>query len=425
MLLDYRLPDIDGLAVLRELKELDPDVLVILLTSFVNVETAVEAMKLGAYHFANKPFNLDDVACDGRAARSKRHGCGARCGSCAPTRRGPTACTAIVGQFVGDGIAAAAGREGRRQPGLDRAADRRERHRQGPGRQGDPLQQRPRGAAVHEHHLFGAAGAAARERAVRPRARRLHRRAACRSAGCSRAPTAARSSSTRSARWCRRSRPSCCAFSRRRASSASAAPADIHVDVRVVAATNRNLEEEVAEGPVPQRPVLPPERPADAAAAAARSSPRTCRRWSSTYVDTLQHASSRSGSRGVSPAACAAAQDYGWPGNVRELRNVVERAMLLAEGDRLEAEGLRRRCKAGAGTGRPVRAAGGRRRPRGARAQPGRAGARTRRREPDRRPPTCSVSIGTRSATGSRSSGLPVHTRSATRTFSIFDAVRR
>ena len=39
----------------------------ILLTSFVSVETAVEAMKLGAFHFANKPFNLDDIVDDGRA----------------------------------------------------------------------------------------------------------------------------------------------------------------------------------------------------------------------------------------------------------------------------------------------------------------------------------------------------------------------
>ena len=40
---------------------------------------------------------------------------------------------------------------------------------------------------------------------------------------------------------------------------------------------------------------------------------------------------------GVSPAAAALLKGYGWPGNVRELRNVVERAMLLTEGDRLEA----------------------------------------------------------------------------------------
>ena len=62
VLLDYKLPDFDGVTVLKRLKELDPDTLVILLTAYASVETAVEAMKEGAYHFANKPFDLDDVA---------------------------------------------------------------------------------------------------------------------------------------------------------------------------------------------------------------------------------------------------------------------------------------------------------------------------------------------------------------------------
>ena len=62
VLLDYKLPDGDGLQVLKKLKERDPDVLVILLTAFSSIETAVEAMKHGAYHYANKPFNLDEIA---------------------------------------------------------------------------------------------------------------------------------------------------------------------------------------------------------------------------------------------------------------------------------------------------------------------------------------------------------------------------
>jgi two-component system, NtrC family, response regulator AtoC len=62
VLLDYRLPDTDGVAILRKIKEFDQDILVILLTAYASVETALEALKLGAYHFAKKPFNLDEVA---------------------------------------------------------------------------------------------------------------------------------------------------------------------------------------------------------------------------------------------------------------------------------------------------------------------------------------------------------------------------
>jgi len=62
VLLDYKLPDGDGLQVLRRINEVTPDTQVILMTASSTVENAVEAMKLGAYHYVNKPFNLDEVA---------------------------------------------------------------------------------------------------------------------------------------------------------------------------------------------------------------------------------------------------------------------------------------------------------------------------------------------------------------------------
>ena len=82
--------------------------------------------------------------------------------------------------------------------------------------------------------------------------------------------------------------------------------ADIRVDVRVIAATNRNLEEEVQAGPVPRGPVLPAERAADRAAAAARALD-DIRRWS-TSTSTSSTASSRSTSAACRPARCVC-----WP----------------------------------------------------------------------------------------------------------------
>lgn len=60
-LLDIRMPGIDGLELQRKLKEAQPDATVIIMTAYASVESAVEAMKQGAYDYIIKPFNPDDL----------------------------------------------------------------------------------------------------------------------------------------------------------------------------------------------------------------------------------------------------------------------------------------------------------------------------------------------------------------------------
>jgi DNA-binding NtrC family response regulator len=61
ILLDIILPDLDGLKVLEEIKRAEPDALVIMITATKTVKTAVEAMKLGAYDYVTKPFDVDEL----------------------------------------------------------------------------------------------------------------------------------------------------------------------------------------------------------------------------------------------------------------------------------------------------------------------------------------------------------------------------
>ena len=64
ILLDIILPDLDGLKVLEKIKQSDPDIIVIMITATKTVKTAVEAMKLGAYDYVTKPFDIDELASD-------------------------------------------------------------------------------------------------------------------------------------------------------------------------------------------------------------------------------------------------------------------------------------------------------------------------------------------------------------------------
>jgi transcriptional regulator with PAS, ATPase and Fis domain len=113
---------------------------------------------------------------------------------------------------------------------------------------------------------------------------------------------------------------------------------DIRVDVRVVAATNRSLEDEVKAGKFREdlfyrlqvMPILLPplrERKGDLL------------RLANFFIDHYNR-EFRKRTRGLTPAAVALVEKHTWPGNIRELRNTLERAMLLSNGDWIDADDL-------------------------------------------------------------------------------------
>jgi DNA-binding NtrC family response regulator len=72
ILLDLRLPDVDGLTVLRQMREHDPEAVVIVITGHGSIESAVESMKLGAFDFLPKPFTPAELRQAVEMAQQKR-----------------------------------------------------------------------------------------------------------------------------------------------------------------------------------------------------------------------------------------------------------------------------------------------------------------------------------------------------------------
>lgn len=113
---------------------------------------------------------------------------------------------------------------------------------------------------------------------------------------------------------------------------------DLKVDTRIIAATNRDLEAEVEAGGFRadlfyRLSVLPIELPP------LRHHPSDIPILASHFVETFNHEFGKSITE-IAPETMEILTRHRWPGNVRELRNVVERAVLLSEGDRLTADTL-------------------------------------------------------------------------------------
>ena len=270
----------------------------------------------------------------------------------------------------------------------DRAAARRVRHRQGAGGARDPLHLAARQEAVRQGELRGAAREPDRVGAVRLRAGRLHRRAHARRRAASSWPTAARSSSTRSASCRPATQVKLLRVLQEREFERLGGVQPIKVNVRVIAATNKDLEAAVQGGQLPRGPLLPAER-------LHRSSCRRCASGKTDIPLLADHfvekyaAAHGKDVRRIATTAIDMLMSYHWPGNVRELENCIERAVLVCEGgvhprappaaDAADRRGLRdARAPVAQGGGRRLREGPGPRRAQERARQPRQGGAPAR-----------------------------------------------
>ena len=332
VLLDYRLPDGDGLTVLKRIKEASPEIQVILMTAFSSVDTAVEGMKLGAYHYFNKPFNLDEVAMlvekaletsqlrrEVRALRSsqgREYAFDAIIGS-SPAMQAIKALLARVAASPASTVLLT----GETGTGKDLAAksihDNSDRARHS----FVTITMSALPEQLLESELFGHERGAFTD--ARQQKRGLLETA---DGGTVFLDEIGEMTAGLQAKLLR--------FLEEKTFKRVGGLTDIRVDVRVIAATNRNLEEEVSHEKFREdlfyrlqvMPIaLPPlrERPGDIPLLA------------SYYVDLFNREFKRR-VLGVSPDALKMLEQYQWPGNIRELRNAIERAMLLVEHEWLE-----------------------------------------------------------------------------------------
>jgi DNA-binding NtrC family response regulator len=69
---DVKMPEMDGLELLGNMKALDPDTMMIMMTGYPDIDIAVEAMRKGAYDFLVKPFDLESMVLTVRRALEKK-----------------------------------------------------------------------------------------------------------------------------------------------------------------------------------------------------------------------------------------------------------------------------------------------------------------------------------------------------------------
>jgi two-component system, NtrC family, response regulator AtoC len=328
VLLDYRLPDADGLEVLERIRRLKSDLAVIMITGFANVEIAVQAMHLGAYDYVSKPFTLEQMmfvvnkALDARRVRSEAR----------PVSTGPFDAFGfdrIIGRspqileatHLLRRLAASEARtillQGESGTGKDLAAKVIHYN--------SPRAERPfinitctaLPESLLESELFGHEKGAFTD--ARQQKQGLFEMA---NGGTIFLDEIGDMPATLQAKLLR--------FLEEKAFRRVGGTKDLHVDVCIIASTNRVLralveQSEFREDLFYRLNIFPVTMPA------LRERPEDIPLLAEFLIQQYNRDLHKEVT-GVDKTAMAVMQAYRWPGNVRELRNTIERAMLMARG---------------------------------------------------------------------------------------------
>ncbi|MBI4489623.1 MAG: sigma-54-dependent Fis family transcriptional regulator [Deltaproteobacteria bacterium] len=333
-LLDVKMPGMDGVGLLRTLKETDPSLEVIMLTGHATIETAVQSIKLGALDYLSKPVRLSELEVTIAKALEVRH-LRRQAFQLRERLRQKEAFPEIIGKSrkilvivqqieqvaQTDATVLIEGESGSGKELVAKAIHRRSRRADGPFivLNCGTLQE-----TLLENELFGHekgafTGASTEKRGLVEVA----------DGGTLFVDEVAEMSLTCQTRFLRILE----AGDYRRLGSTK----DLKVDLRIIAATNKKLAERVKQGQFREdlfyrlnvfRIVVPPLRE---------------RKEDIPFLvgHFLAHSEvSSTPPPQVTPEAVEALMDYSWPGNVRELANVIERALIVSQGLPIRPEHL-------------------------------------------------------------------------------------
>ncbi|GIW53593.1 MAG: acetoacetate metabolism regulatory protein AtoC [Gemmatimonadales bacterium] len=344
VLLDLKLPDGSGMDLLEEFLQADPDLVAVILTAHGDISTAVRAVKLGAYHFLEKPPKLEDLVVtlekglETRALRRTVSGLRRQAGwqfagvEVVGRSQAMQRVIELVGKVAESDSTTVLirGESGVGKEVVARAIHARSARREFPFLE---INCTALPETLLESELFGhERGAFTDAKERKPGLLELADRGTVLLDEIGDLPPGAQAKLLR--------------FLETRMFKRVGGVRDIRVDVRIIASTNRDLDAAVREGTfrrdlfyrlnvVPI--VIPPlrERPEDIEPLAYH------------FLEAIT-AALRRPARRISREALAMLERYPWPGNVRELKNVIERAVILEEGPEILPAHLPDELKPGA-----------------------------------------------------------------------------